>query len=156
MAWSKTSANGFSVYTEEITLPSSATTEYSSEIDFLAPNPKTTNRNVIVVANASAVSGTNLDISLQGGWVTGTAGGSMVQLVDGFIGDISATGNNIDILDLNAYPSPYYRIAHLSDADESANTITYTIMVKDNDDLDVDDRVGGAANSIGGVGADPS
>jgi hypothetical protein len=154
MAWSETtSANGYKVYTETITLPASATAGYSSQIDFLEADPSTTTNNVIVVANASAVSGTNLDLSLIGHWTKDTAGASMVTLVDAYIADITATGNNIDVLDVNAYPMPYYRLKHISDADESANTITYTVIVKKEQPL----NIGLAAGDMdSGVGADPS
>jgi hypothetical protein len=97
--------------------------------------------------NASAVSGTNLDISLHGTW---EAGGSKVTLVsDALVADITATGNNVDILDLNAYPMPYYYIGWTADADESANTITLTCIVDE-------DNVSMVSGEFGGVGADPS
>ena len=147
MAFTKTSANGKTVYQESYTLPASATIGYSTEIDFFKFDPKVTNKNVTVVLNASAVSGTNLDISLHGTWA---AGGSKVTLVsDTLVTDISATGNNVDILDLNAYPMPYYYIAWTADADESANTITLTCIVDE-------DNVSMVSGDFGGVGADPS
>ena len=153
MAWTKTvNNNGYTAYTEAITLPASATSGYSSEIDFLEADPDNATKKVIVVANASAVSGTNLDLSLIGHWTSGTAGGSMVSLVDAYIADITATGNNIDVLDVNSYPMPYYRLKHISDADESANTITYTILVKQSSPI----NEGMAAGDFGGIGKDPS
>ena len=152
MAFTKTSANGKAVYQESYTLPASATIGYSTEIDFFSFDPKLANKNVTVVLNASAVSGTNLDISLHGAW---EKGGSKVTLVsDALVADITATGNNVDILDLNSYPMPYYYVAWTADADESANTITLTCIVdEDNVSLTGND-VGGDGTT--GVGPDPS
>ena len=147
MAFTKTSANGKAIYQETYTLPSSATICYSTEIDFFSFDPKIANKNVTVVLNASAVSGTNLDVSLHGAW---EAGGSKVTLVsDALVADITATGNNVDILDLNAYPMPYYYIGWTADADESANTITLTCIVDE-------DNVSMASGDFGGLGKDPS
>lgn len=154
MSWTKTTNNnGYTVYTETITLPASATAGYSSEIDFLEADPDNATKKVIVVANASAVSGTNLDLSIVGHWTKDTAGASMVDLgVDGYIADITATGNNIDVLDVNTIPMPYHRFKHIADADESANTITYTVLVKQSSPI----NEGMATGDFGGVGKDPS
>ena len=154
MAWSETTNNnGYKVYTETLTLPASATVGYSSEIDFLEADPDNATKKVIIVANASAVSGTNLDLEIVGHWTKGTAGASMISLgVDGYIADITATGNNIDVLDVNTIPMPYHRLEHLADADESANTITYTIIVKQTSPI----NEGMASGDFGGIGADPS
>ena len=147
MAFTKTSANGKTVYQETYTLPASATIGYSTEIDFLKFDSSLANKNVTVVLNASAVSGTNLDISLHGAW---EPGGSKVTLVaDTLVADITATGNNVDILDLNAYPMPYYYIGWTADADESANSITLTCIVDE-------DNVSMVDGDFGGVGKDPS
>ena len=147
MAFTKTSANGKTVYQETYTLPASATIGYSTEIDFFSFDPKIANKNVTVVLNASAVSGTNLDVSLHGTW---EAGGSKVTLVsDTLVADITATGNNVDILDLNTVPMPYYYVGWTADADESANTITLTCIVDE-------DNVGMVSADFGGIGKDPS
>ena len=147
MAFTKTSANGKTVYQETYTLPASATIGYSTEIDFLNFDASLANKNVAVILNASAVSGTNLDISLHGTW---EAGGSKVTLVsDALVADITATGNNVDILDLNTVPMPYYYVGWTADADESANTITLTCIVDE-------DNVGMVSADFGGIGKDPS
>ena len=147
MAFTKTSANGKTVYQETYTLPASATIAYSTEIDFLKFDASLANKNVAVILNASAVSGTNLDISLHGTW---EAGGSKVTLVsDALVADITATGNNVDILDLNTVPMPYYYVGWTADADESANTITLTCIVDE-------DNVGMVSADFGGIGKDPS
>ena len=152
MAFTKTSANGKTVYQESYTLPASATIGYSTEIDFFSFDSKLANKNVTIVLNASAVSGTNLDISLHGAW---EKGGSKVALVsDALVADITATGNNVDILDLNTVPMPYYYVAWTADADESANTITLTCIVdEDNVSLTGSD-IGGDGTT--GLGPDPS
>jgi len=148
MAFTKTSANGKTVYQETSTLPASATTGYSSEIDFFSFDSSLAEKKVTVILNASAVTGANLDISLHGAW---EAGGSKVELVaDGLVTDITATGNNIDILDLNAYPMPYYYIGWLAAEDESANTITLTCIVDEG-------NVGMSSGDFtGAIGKDPS
>tara|TARA_R100000152_G_scaffold10412_1_gene4316 strand:- start:952 stop:1395 length:444 start_codon:yes stop_codon:yes gene_type:complete len=147
MAFTKTSANGKTVYQETYTLPASATIGYSTEIDFFKFDSSLANKNVAIVLNASAVSGSNLDISLHGTW---EAGGSKVTLVsDALVADITATGNNVDILDLNAYPMPYYYIGWTADGDESANTITLTCIVDE-------DNVSMVDGDFGGTGKDPS
>ena len=152
MAFTKTSANGKTVYQESYTLPASATIGYSTEIDFLKFDSSLANKKVAIVLNASAVSGTNLDISLYGTW---EAGGSKVTLVsDTLVTDITATGNNVDILDLNAYPMPYYYIGWTADADESANTITLTCIV-DEDNVSLTGSDIGGDGTIG-LGPDPS
>ena len=154
MAFTKTSANNKTVYQESYTLPSSATIGYSTEIDFFSFDPKIANKNVTVILNASAVSGTNLDISLHGAW---EAGGSKVTLVsDALVADITATGNNVDILDLNAYPMPYYYIGWTADADESANTITLTCIVDEPNTGLMGNAKGGTGTAGGGIGVDPS
>jgi hypothetical protein len=147
MAFTKTSANGKTVYQETYTLPSSATIGYSTEIDFFKFDPKITNKNVTIILNASAVSGSNLDISLHGVWEK--SGSKFTLVSDALVADITATGNNVDILDLNTVPAPYYYIGWTADADESANTITLTCIVDE-------DNVSMVAGDFGGVGADPS
>ena len=103
-----------------ITLPSSATTEYGSEIDFLTPD-----HYVSFGFNASAVSGTNLDIALYGAY---ESGGTKYLLKDAVVSDITATGLVFGGVDLQSYPAPYYYLAWTSDANEVANTIDCFIV----------------------------
>jgi len=128
MAWKLSKPKGQALNmahaTEIYTLPGSATTEYSSEIDFLEPQLKNNNYYVSFSFNASAVSGTNLDIALYG---ASTSGGTKSLLKDAVVADITATGRATGVIDLNAYPANYYYLAWTSDADESANTITVDI-----------------------------
>jgi hypothetical protein len=132
MAWTKKSVNGMLVATETITLPASSY-GYSSEIDFLDHNPNDRlTKYVGLVAVASAVSGTNVDISLHGTATSGTAGASMEFLLDGpgSIADVTnAAKTKSAAFDIKAYPFPYFRIGALVDASEVANTMTFTIVV---------------------------
>jgi hypothetical protein len=131
MAWTKTSEGleGQELLLgkeETVTLPSSATTEYSSEIDFIAPDLKNNNRYVTFGVIASAVSGTNIDIVLYGSM---TSGGTKFQLLDAVVGDLSsAKTTSFNCIDLNAYPAPYYYIGWTTDANESANTISAYVI----------------------------
>lgn len=111
---------------ETYTAPSSATTEYSTVIDFLHPDPSVTNKNVLLTVAASAVSGTNFDVALYG---SDESGGTKYLLLDAVVADITTTAPGVKILDLNAYPAPYYYIAWTADADEDANTITVKWMI---------------------------
>lgn len=131
MAWTRTSAGSGLILEETYTLPASATTEYSSELSVdlhnFGPNLANNNRYVSIYLNASAVTGTNLDIALYGAM---TEGGTKFLLKDAIVADITATGANIAVEDLNALPAPYYYIAWTSDVNESANTIDVKIYVK--------------------------
>lgn len=127
MAWTKTSVanKGILLLEETYTLPSSATTEYTTEIDDMWPNGEA-NRYIQVTFNASAVSGTNLDIALYG---AATTGGTKYLLLDAVVADITATGTVAASVDLNAYPAPYYYFAWTSDIDESSNTIDVKVII---------------------------
>ncbi len=127
MAWIKKTVNGMLVAEETITLPSTGT-GYTSEINFLKPTNSAT-KYVGLVCTASAVSGTNLDVSLNGTW---TSGGTKVVLVDapGGIEDITNTAKTkSSIFNLNAYPAPYYYIGFTVDTDESSNTVTVRLVL---------------------------
>jgi hypothetical protein len=127
MAWTKKTVNGMLVATEVVTLPASATIGYTSEIDFLKAVDDSA-RYISVVCTASAISGTNVDVSLHG---TDTTGGTKFTLVsDTVVADITNSAKTAGAaLNLAAYPAPYYYIGLTADADESANTMTVVIMV---------------------------
>jgi len=127
MAFTKQSINGFLVANETYTLPSSATTEYSSVIDFLKWRYKgNQNEYATFTFNASAVSGTNLDIALYG---SNTEAGTVKYLLkDAVVADITATGTVAGVIDIKAYPAPYYFLAWTADGDESANTIAVGVI----------------------------
>lgn len=126
MSWTKTTENDMVVAKEmNVTLPN-ATTGYSSEIDFLKVDPDKTNQYVTLIITASAVSGTNLDIILYG---ADSPGGTKYQLKDAIVADITDTTPAVAIVDLNAYPAPYYYIGWTADSDESSNTIDVKFLV---------------------------
>lgn len=128
MAWIKKTVNDMLVAEEVVTLPSSATYAYTSEIDFLKPN-NSASRYIGLICTASGVSGTNIDISLHGAY---TSTGAKYLLADapGSIGDMTATAlTQAATFNINPYPAPYYYIGLLCDADESANTVTVRIVV---------------------------
>lgn len=126
MSWTKKTEHGTIMVAKETkTLPSSATTEYSSEIDFLKPDNSKEHCYVEFGFNPSAVTGANLDIALYGAFETG---GTKYLLKDAIVADITAPGLVFGQVDLNAYPAPYYYLAWTSDADESANTIDVYVV----------------------------
>lgn len=111
---------------ETYTAPASATIGYSSVIDFLHPDPKVTNKNVLLTVAASAVTGTNFDVDLYG---SDEIGGTKYLLLGAVVADLTTSAAGVKILDLNAYPAPYYYVGWTADVDEKANTITVKIMV---------------------------
>lgn len=127
MAWVKTSHRGVDLIAQEagVTLPASATTEYSTVIPFMGPNGNQ-NRYISVLVSASTVSGTNLDIQLHGAM---TPTGSKFLLKDTIVTDVTNGVVQGGVIDLNAYPAPYYFVSWTADANESANTITVTLFI---------------------------
>lgn len=127
MAWSTPKTeNSVCYWYEASTLPSSATTGYSTYIDFLGGVLTAQSKGYVeLICVASAVSGTNLDIGVYGSFTTT---GTKYLLLDAPVADVTnaaktATGS----VNLAAYPMPYYFIGWITDADESANTITVYI-----------------------------
>lgn len=129
MAWAETSVGtkkrNLGILQETYTLPASAINGYSTEIDHVGPNLTNNNRWITASFNASAVSGSNLDIQLYGAMTTG---GTKFLLKDTLVTDIAATGTVAALIDLNAYPAPFYYLSWLADANESANTIDVKVM----------------------------
>ncbi len=130
MAWSTPiTENGVVYFKEEtITLPSSATIEYSSVIDFLGFVLRANHNGFVEIrAKVSAVSGTDLDIDLLGSY---TATGTKYELLAAVVADLTKSGTTYDTrasVNLKLYPMPYYFIGHTADADEDANNISYYI-----------------------------
>lgn len=130
MAWTPTSITGnlrnILILEETYTLPASAITGYSSVIDGFGPNMTNNNRYIAVTFLTSALSGSNLDMSLYGAT---KVGGTKVQLLDVIVADIS-NGDGIvaGLIDLNAYPAGVYYLAWLADTNEAANTIAVQVM----------------------------
>lgn len=125
MAWVKKTVNGVLYAQEVVTLAASATYAYTSEIDFLKPNSELNNY-VTVMCEASAVTGTNVDVELFG---CHTSAGTKFSLLDAPCADVTnAAKTKAGVVDLNAYPAPYYYVGLLCDTNESANTMTVTIV----------------------------
>lgn len=131
MAWTRSTINHLPTYSESYTLPSSATTEYSTVISRFRPSADNTNRYVQFQFTASAVSGTNLDIALYG---SDTSAGTVKYLLkDAVVANITDTTTAAGIVDLNAYPAPYYFVAWTADANESANTLAVKVIATSED-----------------------
>jgi hypothetical protein len=75
--------------------------------------------------NASAVTGTNLDIALYG--CDNSAGTDKYLLLDALVPDITATGKVVGIIDIQQYPAPFYFISVTGDNAETGNTLAITI-----------------------------
>ena len=111
---------------ETITLPASGV-GYTSAIPNLAPDPKEATNFVTITVQASAVSGTNLDIGLYG---SDSETGTKVLLLDAPVADITGTTLAVARVDLNLYPAGYYFIGATVDASEAANTLTVKVFAK--------------------------
>lgn len=127
MTWLARTSNDFGRWYETKTLPASATTEYSSEIQFIKvrPRDKSNGQYVTFTFKASAVSGTNLDIALYG---AEKKSGTKFLLKDAVVADIADATKVAGVLDMQTYPASVYYIAWTADANESANTITCEVM----------------------------
>ena len=125
MAWAKRTKNGMGKNFEVVTQASSATYAYSSVIDFLKPKGDGLPRYISIFGEASAVTGTNIDISL---WGAHTSGGTKFLLLDAPITDLTNAAKTAGAsINIEAYPAPYYYIGMLADADEHLNTVTLSI-----------------------------
>lgn len=127
MAWTKRSNKGVAFLDETYTLPSSAVREYSSVIVEMLPDPKRQNRYISVAMYPSAITGSDLDIALYGS--VDRSGTDKFQLVDAVLTDLTVDATwVVGLIDLNAYPAPFYFLAWLPDVNESANTIRVIVM----------------------------
>lgn len=131
MAWSNptSSRDNFVTYWSEtsISLPSSATTAYSSAITFLKRDLCVERQYIHILAVASAVTGTNVDIGLYGSF---TETGTKYLLADAIIADVTNSDKDKSAaFAIWQYPMPFYFIGHTTDTDESANTISYYISI---------------------------
>lgn len=127
MAWVDKTRNSMGTQQEVVKQAASATYAYSSAIDSWKVKRDGKSRYVTIFAEASAVSGTNIDISLWGAY---TSGGTKFLLLDapGSIADLTNSAKTAaGRIDIEAYPAPYYFIGMLADANESANTVTLNI-----------------------------
>lgn len=125
MAFTKTSTNKGTAVTlsETYTLPASGA-GYTSAMEI--PFSKNNNHYVSFSLNASAVSGTNLDIALYG---ADTETGTKTLLLDAVVADITATGKVTGRVDMNAYPAAFHFIGWTVDASETANTIAFSATI---------------------------
>lgn len=125
MAFTKSTENGFLKAVEVVTL-GNATTVYSSVLDTLRVRRRFAQNVFTVTLQASAVSGTNVDISLYG---SDTEAGTVKRLVTAnIVTALTDTTEAVAYIDVGAKPWPYYFLSFLSDADETANTVTVTIL----------------------------
>lgn len=125
MAWAKRTKNDMGTQYEAVTQASSATYAYSSVIDFWKPKQDGKSRYVTIFGEASAVTGTNIDVSLWGAY---TSGGTKFLLLDAPIVDLTNAAKTAGgSINLEAYPAPYYYIGMLADADEHLNTVTLNV-----------------------------
>lgn len=127
MAWIHKSENNVLYSKEElITMPGTTATGYTSVIDFLDFLLKEGRSGYIeVAAHPSAITGSDLDISLYGSY---TLTGTKYQLLDTIVVDLSVDDVRVfGSVAIWQYPFPYYWIGFLTDTDESANTISFYI-----------------------------
>lgn len=125
MAFTGSSVNGLSKRQEVITLVN-ATTVFSSAIDFLHLRRRFPQNVVTVLIQASAVSGTNVDVNLYG---SDTLAGTTKRLLEAnFVTALTDGTEAIATFDAGAQPWPYYFFRFETDADETANTVTVTIL----------------------------
>jgi hypothetical protein len=126
MAWNNNGIgkgeNGLAVFTETITGPNSATV-YSSLIDGLRPNFQVNNRWITVAAVKSASAVGTITIQLYGSF---TRTGTKVLLKTDVITSLT-NAVKTGLLDLNAFPAPYYYIAVLSNGNDSNGTVAITV-----------------------------
>jgi hypothetical protein len=91
--------------------------------------PKTarkSHRYVTFFLSADAITGTNIDVALMG---ANTSGGTKYLLLDAVVADITNGADKVAVVDINAYPMPYYYLRLIADADNKANTLTVKIFV---------------------------
>ncbi len=73
----------------------------------------------------SAITGTNLDIALYG---ADSIAGTKSLLLDVLVADLTADGVRVSgIIDIQAYPSPFYFISVTGDNAETGNTLLISI-----------------------------
>lgn len=116
--------NGMTVWEEHMVLPSTGTklSNAIKQTGFdggLRPNMKHLNWYASFRLEATAVTGTNLDIALMGGFLED--GSDAVVIVAALVTALTDTTPAAAVRDLNATPYPYYFIRVTVDADESAN-----------------------------------
>lgn len=125
MAWSTPkSINKGTFISENKLMPANTTPTYSSAFQVPIDSDRN-NRWISVLCSCSAVTGTNIDIAIYGAM---TETGTKFLLKDAVVADVTNGVAQGAVLDINAYPAPYYFIQYTADADESANTMTTSIF----------------------------
>lgn len=129
MAWAATTeqltGRTGKYYEETISLVDTAKA-YTAEIDFVGPDPSREFKYVLVEIVASAVTGTNLDVALEGAV---RKSGTLTVLLDAIVADITDTTPALARLDLNEYSAMVYKFSFLSDTDETANSVTVRVWI---------------------------
>lgn len=120
MAQTVATKNTLSVITELAITGPNANTVFSSEIKQVVPNIGQANRRILVAGITSGAITTDFTVDLYG---AATSGGTKYLLSSGIIsGGLVNTSLKAGVVDLNAFPSPYYYIGLKSTANNSAIT----------------------------------
>lgn len=123
MAFTKTSVGDALNAVEVVTL-GDTTTVYSSAITRM--NLRPVGSVIIILLQASAVTGTNVDINLYG---SDTEAGTVKRLITtDLVTALADTTEAIAYVTVSDKPWPYLFLSFLSDADETLNTVTVTII----------------------------
>jgi len=124
MAQTINTRNGLAVI-EELTITGpSSTTVYGTEISVLKPNFTNNNRWVTVTAKASATPTGTLTIDL---YAANSSGGTKYQIKANII-TLSDATTTAALVDLNAYPAPYYYIGIQSTGNDSGHTFDVSMV----------------------------
>jgi len=127
MSWSKKTENGMFIAEETVTLADTSTA-YTSEIDFIKPSNNGFEKEYFtVVTDPSANPATTLDVNLVG---VDESGGTKFTLKSTLVTQYNG-GNAVAaaVIDMKAYPAPYYYIALVSGGNDSSATCNVKIIV---------------------------
>ena len=126
MSFVNRTANLFGRIYELLTLVDTATV-YSSVISAIKVRQekgRPEKQYVTFSFQASAVTGTNLDIALVG---SDTLSGSKFLLKDVVVADITDGTIVAGVIDVQAYPASFYWIRVITDGDEQLNTLAINV-----------------------------
>ena len=126
-AWTfQATGNGNFVAKTIVTHASTATTATTAVMNFLKFK-KTAKRNITIFVEATTITGPNIDVAL---WGSDTeAGTTKYLLLDAPVADLLTGIATPGIVDLNAYPAPYYFLVFTTEADESAVSHRSTVRI---------------------------
>ena len=131
MALTKLTKNdGLLVSEDAITGPNN-TTAYSTQLLDLKPDTNKTTNKVLIAIKASGAFTTNGTMDIYGSWspTNQESLGEKFQLVDNALSGNISTAWQTYVLDLNAFPAPYYYVAVHSTGDNSGKTFSIRVMV---------------------------